>query len=557
MPALPVKALHKRNATPSRTITAIIGLVAFVVIAAGLIAVLIRPRFRKKPKVIPGLSRYPVVPYYPHQPFGPPPSFPSHPSLLRNFRKQAPTPVRHYDPRVETPFPNTPIELHPTRGLGQPVTHSDGLFTPPQCCFPMKRQQKYLPNRNAGAVRQAAAPDPRQFSAFNRNHDYILPVPEPLVLKPRPAGRPPPLTRQLERFPMPLSSNRTGKVVHPVKLFQELENRESQATSETLGTPCPNPQTSKRTHATEMSAMTAVAQDVHQESDKDVESVSNTLKSTPVFTFPKARFQLPTSEVEPSKKPEPQKQEKLQRMGKLTRPKTPVAEIREYFNRAASEAKKDKSSSKRTYTPTSNPFTTPGVSSTPATSQEPPSTKTPAPSTPPNLKLEDAGSGMNARFHRHRRTPSSVILPQTEEFMGFTPTTKHRKGHRSVKGSPPKHSASIDHLRTKIDDWILHTGNLDRSLFASPVIKRSISDTGLQWTTVQHCDGRNASIMQGTSMPLVQIGRSSDDVFGIEADGFQSNQADILTKRVAHVGTSPVTMGGSARGVAPGGGEWI
>jgi hypothetical protein len=72
-------------------------------------------------------------------------------------------------------------------------------------------------------------------------------------------------------------------------------------------------------------------------------------------------------------------------------------------------------------------------------------------------------------------------------------TSNHRVEPGWIKSLPPnrrsglshKHSASIDYLKTKIDNWDLHTANLDRSMFPSSAIKRSISDTGPRRVTKQ------------------------------------------------------------------------
>jgi hypothetical protein len=138
-------------------------------------------------------------------------------------------------------------------------------------------------------------------------------------------------------------------------------------------------------------------------------------------------------------------------------------------------------------------------------------------------------------------------------------TSNHRVEPGWIKSLPPnrrsglshKHSASIDYLKTKIDNWDLHTANLDRSMFPSSAIKRSISDTGPRRVTKQEFSA------QGRSIPVIQIGRSSDDVFGIEVDGFDSHQASIILKSIGYVEAPSAVFGGLGRGTAPGGGEWI
>ncbi|OQV05308.1 hypothetical protein CLAIMM_10072, partial [Cladophialophora immunda] len=354
------------------------------------------------------------------------------------------------------------------------------------------------------------------------------------------------------------------------------------------------------------------------------------------------------------------KQERLERMGTLTRPKTPVAEIRDWFDRAASTANKEKDSSKP-YTPSSNPFTTPGLASTPATSPTQTLKKPQALATP--SRPQGVAPGMNVPSHSHRRTPSSVILPSPGKLRELQLARPNKKVPQAAKGSPAKifkrrsnsgraklvswsqlrpskrisrrfsssslstifkpilaprskhsqgtssiysrdvrelsftgaadrqggdaesndrvvsglpsgngthlahkPSASIDPLKSKIDNWDLHTGDLDVSMIPRSAIKRSISDSGLRCATLWSCEGRPTSGQgapgvacegRGRSIPLIQIGRSSDDVFGIEADGFEPHEASKLMKKIGHFETAPIILGGLGHGTAPGGGEWI
>ncbi|KIW73224.1 hypothetical protein PV04_01358 [Phialophora macrospora] len=650
MAPLPVNPLERRQASPGRTFSIVFAVIAFLVVLTCLILVIILPKYRKKPRTLPG-SRYPVVPNYPH-PFGPPPRFPSHPALLRGFRKQHSAPVQRYNPRVESPFPSSPTRSDQFSGPGQGSNHSHGLFTPPQCCFSM---------RHHPPARFVTGSDPRRFTTFSAKHDYILPVPEPLILKPRAAGRPPPLTRQLERFPMPLplSSSRNGQLVHPVKLFQELGQRNSDTTAASLGTPCPAPQKSKQNPAIELCAMGVKTRNEEHTPDMSGESCMSVdetpaLEQRHILQEPELQS-INAGKVETAKNK--QKQGELRRRGTRTRPKTPVAEIRSWFDNAASDINQECSSSNRVYTPASNPFTTPGLSSTPPTSPGFSTEKTPLPSTPSKPNITTSSTNMHS--HAHGRTPSSVILPTSETLTALPFGTPSKRAHRAAKRSPQskifkkrsntgrlklvswsklrpnaelsrrysssslstifkpilgprsqcsqgassvyshdarglsfteaidlpvkgtpnhrlepgciksfpsnrrsglshKHSASIDNLKTKIDDWDLHTGSLDRSMFPSSVIKRSVSDGGPRRGTKQESASQVVDTgAQGRSIPVIQIGRSSDDVFGIEVDGFNSHQASIILKSIGYAEALPVVLGGAGRGTAPGGGEWI
>ena len=664
MPVLPSEALYRRDASPGRTFSIIFAVVAFLVILGCLVLVIILPKLRRNPKSLPG-SRYPVVPNYP-QPFGPPPRFPSHPALLRGFRKQLTSPVQRYNPTIESPFPNGNTQLDRVSGPSHSAVRGHGLFTPPQGCFNGRRQHEGLPRRKLRTAARVAEPDPRQFTTFSAKHNDILPVPEPLVLKARPAGRPPPLTRQLERFPMPLplSSIRKHGLVHPAKLFQDMEQRHRDTIAETLGTPCPGPQKTKQPAIVEMSLMSAKASCACAEPIRDARKESYKLDHTLLALGSSQALHDPalqstnSGEVERSEQVNQPKHQELERMGTLTRPKTPVAERRNWFDRAASDATKEKSaSSRRLHTPASNPFTTPGLASTPPTSPGSFVERTPLPSTPsrPNGALPC----MNLKPLSHRRTPSSTILPSTEKLTALPLVSPSDRTGRTTRGSGPgkvfkkrsntgrlklvswsklrpnarvsrrysssslstifkpilgprsqcsqgassvcsrdanrvtlleamrlpvqgstnhqakptqiedlpssrrsgvclKQSASTDHLKTKIDNWDLHTGNLDKSMLSPASVKRSISDTGPRRTTRQgFARPTLATRAPSRSIPIIQIGRSSDDVFGLEADGFRSDQTSIVLKRMGRIGLSPIFSGGLERGTAPGGGDWI
>ncbi|KAJ9607459.1 hypothetical protein H2200_008532 [Cladophialophora chaetospira] len=656
MPTLPAKALERRDASPGRTFSIVFAVVAVLVVLGCLILVILLPRFRKKPRAIPG-SRYPVVPNHPH-PFGPPPRFPSHPALLRGFRKKFPVTVQQYDPRIESPFPSSTTQLTANRPA-QYAIHSNGLFTPPQCCFPINSRQSDTndPRYIMRAV-EPLRPDPRQFTTFSAKHEYILPVPEPLLLKPRPAGRPPPLTRQLERFPMPLplTSIRNRGLIHPAKLFKELEQRNSDATTESFGTPCPVPQSSKHATAIGISVNESefrfeeAAANISHESCKEEheKSTNQEAPSTPRKLQSHTKDSHCIGVKADSQKPPA----RLERMGTLTRPKTPVAEICNRFDRAARDANKEQSSSsKRLYTPASNPFTTPGLSSTPPTSPGSAAKRTPRPSTPSKQRAASFCVDVPA----HRRTPSSVMLPSAEKFTAL-PLASPAKCTRRAAGAPPqekvfkkgrlklvswsklrsnvrasrrysssslstifkpilgpqsqhshgassvysrdargmsfleamdlplkgaanphieasrsatlpagretgmlhKQSASTDYLKTKIDNWDLHIGTFERYSSPSSTVKRSASDIGPRRAETQASAVRQKDVStQARFIPLIQIGRSSDDVFGIEADGFRSDQSSVLMKRMGRVGMSPVVVGKLGRGTAPGGAEWV
>ncbi|KIW78245.1 hypothetical protein Z517_08079 [Fonsecaea pedrosoi CBS 271.37] len=664
MAVIPRKVLRPRGDDSGRTFSIIFAIIAFLVVLGCVIWGIIIPKYRKKRGT--RLGRYSVTRRYPA--FSSPPRFPSHPALLRGFRKQPPIPVQRYDPRVESPFPNSPAPAHTAHRTVQadsakPASHTYELLTPPQCWPSTRNHMQTMPQSHLRAAREGVGVDPRDFTTFGGKHDYILPVPEPLVLKPRPAGRPPPLTRQLDRFPLPFSSSRKGALVHPAKLFQELELRNSESTTDTFGTPSPAPQHSGHPTAVEMSVTrpSANCRTIPGNIPRELHKPEGCRGHDAQQIGPMSVTNLQSKKCDATGTPKakyPRKQEGLERMGTLTRPKTPVSEIRDWFDRAASNANKEKDPSKP-YTPSTNPFTTPGRTSTPLTSPTQSAKKSQALATPSRPK--STAPRINAPSHSHRRTPSSVILPSPEKLHVlqqaapskhkvakgspakvfkrrsnsvrakivswsllrptkrisrrysasslstiFKPilntTSKHSRGTSSIysrdvrelsftggldrqggdvenngqlvdglpagKGShlPHKPSASIDHLKSKIDNWDLHTGDLDVSMMPRSTIKRSVSDSGLRCSTSRNCDELHTSGQVAgeiphegpcKSIPLIQIGRSSDDVFGIEADGFQPHQVSRLMNKIGQFEAAPIVLCGLGHGTAPGGGEWI
>ncbi|EXJ64340.1 hypothetical protein A1O7_00676 [Cladophialophora yegresii CBS 114405] len=469
-------------------------------------------------------------------------------------------------------------------------------------------------------------------------------------------------SRQLERFPIPqlLDPSRDGGVVHPLKLFQELGQRVSDTTADSFGTPCPAPQKFKQPPATERRVMDIMARTAASTQAMHGESCI-TVGEAPAA---EQRHTLQELELQHSNDGEVgtatnnQKQGGLERMDTRTRPKTPVAEIRNRFDNAADGINKESLlSSNRLYTPASNPFTTPGLSSTPPTSAEYSTEKKPLPSTPSKSKL--APPCMAVPSHTHRRTPSSVILPSSEMLTALPFATPSKRANRAAKRSPQskalkkrsntgrlklvswsklrpsaqlsrrysssslsttfkpilgprsqcsqgassvysrdaralsfmdaldlpvkgtpdprigpgwvkgltserrsrfshQHSASIHYLKTKIDAWDLHTAYLDRSVYLAPSIKRSVSDAGPRHGTKPESSTQVMDTSaSGRPIPVIQIGRSSDDVFGIEVDGFKSDQASIILKSIGSAKALSVVSGGLGRGTAPGGGEWI
>jgi hypothetical protein len=455
MPAITVASpsLQRRDLSQGQTFAVIFAVIAFIAIAISLILVLAFRRSKPLPTHVP-LSRYPVAPNYP-QPFNAPPRFPSHPALLRHSRRTHDPAVRTYDPRVESPFPNTPP--HISYGYDQiapgNIAPNSGLFTPPQRSVTPGLYQQDQQQR----VIRTSRSDPRTYITFNTKHDYILPVPEPIALKPRPAGRPPPLTRQLEKFPMPLSSSKRGEELHPIKLFQEIEQRSSSATANTFGIPCPAPSSAKKHAPVEMKLMSKRIGEplTLSQSCESIEDPQGLTSSNVMLPFDAALLSCHPSSVDERltmKKGIFNKGNGLERMGTLTRPKTPVSERRDWFDRAASNACKAQVSLQTAHTPSSNPFTTPGFVSTAPTSPEI-LANLPAPKTP--TRPEKGKERLVSPIRRHRRTPSSVALPSPTQF-GLTPTSADRRVREVQKLAPEENMVRkwpVTKPRLKLVPW--------------------------------------------------------------------------------------------------------
>lgn len=673
MPALHLKALQRRADNSGRTFSIIFAFIALLVVLACLIWGIILPKFRKKNTGLPttGLTTTQGADDISRQ-------FPSHPALLRSFSKKSSTKLRHYDPRTESPFPNSPSQSQTTTGhpvlLSQlkpaPIlgatSNSHGLFTPAKDRlpsrhgFPLNQEDHFKTGSGVGSADLGTA-------AVTGMQDYILPVPEPLVLKPRPAGRPPPLTRQLERFPMPIGNlDRRGGLVHPVKLFQELEQRDSRVTSDIFGTPCPGPCHTNHYNPKHISVLEIAIQDPASSPNERLEcytsdksSTSLTNENTVCQTANRQKFMGLDMPKRAMGTNVPEHSSSLERAGTVTRPKTPVSEIREWFDRAASDSKVEYVSLKRGWTSSTNPFTTPGLSSTPPTSPLASSKIIAGLSTP--LRPPRASVTVPASApHEHRRTPSSAALPSAQKsaaaeqfqpakiedqpdrrirhasifskrtqglvlnpisFRNARESRRHTQRHslsslsaafthrnkqaqrassmysRDTKGlslvertavqkivdatadmAPQMRAPSgewtgsvrrktgwMDMLKSKIDAWDLHTGDLDGSVFTPATLKKlpNFGPRGpalcgpSSFVEPKHIAHRKGVCIQGKSVPKIRIRQFDEDIFG----GRASTLADLRPRTAVPQSdvnmTKPAILGTPEQGTAPGGGDWI
>ncbi|EXJ92448.1 hypothetical protein A1O3_00999 [Capronia epimyces CBS 606.96] len=678
MVPLPAKVLHRRGDNSGRTFSIIFAIIALLVVLGCLIWGIILPRYRKtnlgRPRGRLAANRTGTSNA----------QFPSHPALLRGFRQKSSIALRQYNPRIESPFPSNPAQSTvdhslppscppPARLLGAP-THSDGLFTPAKDRLSSRRgrytrySRLFQPKALVGHESQSI------MTKVNAVEDYVLPIPEALVLKPRPAGRPPPLTKQLGMFPVPQGHvKRKGGLVHPVKLFQDLDQRDSKSTADTFGTPCPAPCHASCSNA-ERSSVLQVAIRIESPSvdasthahPEPVEQSSSSCAKPPSFRHDTSARSVRGGITAVPATNRPGKRLPLGKTGALTRPTTPTPEICELRDRTTADEKTESASFKRGYTPSTNPFTTPEFSSTPPTSSIISTNTVPALSTPLRLPGAESDSCVTTSgVHHHQRTPSSMALPppvkltttyydlpdktilhtrqnvypthaltirpRTARFK--LPTSCDLQTHpvfmqrhsisslstiikpimatargkvgprassiysRDTKGmsfggnsthaqiapntaevvtrpwlSIGEHLDSFqqednitDVLKSKIDEWDLHTAHLDASLLHSSALKRSISDSGPRGARLRSypiIGNRNDSWKRdsggrGRSVPTIRIGPSSDDVFGNDVRNIHWARAVQTAEAVQRYRPEPTLLGALERGTAPGGGQWI
>ena len=149
----------------------------------------------------------------------------------------------------------------------------------------------------------------------------------------------------------------------------------------------------------------------------------------------------------------------------------------------------------------------------------------------------------------------------------FAPAISSKSGKTSAPEEPCRRRAnSMDLVRSKIDDWDLHTGDLQLPI--APILDRPQSDVGPRSPLLRVDTDHpaplalhppdDASTVLGLTMPIPKIfvGRPSDDVFG-DVDSVQSSDRvlrRVLDMEKASTGSTVSKYRGKT---APGGAEWI
>lgn len=445
MPPLTRRNLERRTSNSSKTFTIIfilvIVFVAFICFFWGFIL----PKWRKRYPGRPSSTRFnglgkwaakhgtgrPASLLPPHESSNSinqlPRRFPAHPGVMARSDKVPPRPagaVLVYNPRIETPFPNNPpttepvsrpcITPRPSTSIGnlQRTDEGRGPFSPSSSKLTLVTAKNIYDEGEATEMKKYSSG-----ARFGDAKDYILAVPEPLALKPRSAGRPPPLTKQLEKFPIPKSSSYgSSKEMHPNKLFANLEEiGRKDSTSDAAETT-----KSQRARGNTLSDITSETSSVFT-NNKSYGGNREQLRVTPKKSPKSARDKIATF---PSSH--------IHRAGTVTRPRTPVAEYRELYERAAAEARSQPFRSislRRELTPSTEPLTVSPApffilrsASTPPTSVKMPDNHLPLLPTPLRLKRDQSTSvgspTPEVRCHRISYAPSSAALPESPDKLG-------------------------------------------------------------------------------------------------------------------------------------------
>lgn len=167
--------------------------------------------------------------------------YPDHPAVRPPLSSQvASQTTRFYNPRIESPFPdgstlhlNAPTSSQTLRAQSTPTLSasagSNGLFTP--------TQHSDITNDDSGSrfhtIPRITGTRNLRMHPFDLvdNKEFILAVPEPLALRPREAGRVPAKTRCLGSCDTSVASltaspAHSDRLLHPNKLFRALQGRD-------------------------------------------------------------------------------------------------------------------------------------------------------------------------------------------------------------------------------------------------------------------------------------------------------------------------------------------
>lgn len=236
MPALHLHH-HQRRIDSGSTFSVILGIIAAAVVLACAIWGFLVPRWKRKHAATPSRTKWNngSILTTRRRPGGRIRIFPSHPAIKPLLSKPSTAQILPtYDPRVESPFPDNPnpglngglpdvVRIH-SAPVTSNSTSSDGLFTPARhnALEEDQSESKYHTVPRANNTKHLVG----KSADFGDAKDFILAVPEPLALKPREAGRPPAVTRHLEKYGTAHTASPadSDKLPHPNKLFRAIQN---------------------------------------------------------------------------------------------------------------------------------------------------------------------------------------------------------------------------------------------------------------------------------------------------------------------------------------------
>ncbi|RVX70011.1 hypothetical protein B0A52_06182 [Exophiala mesophila] len=371
----PRSTLHARSEASSRAFSVIFATIALLIILVCAFWGFVLPRLRRKSQRHRSFRSTATQSY--QDDHHDEPHYLNHPPVFHSSQGKLSPGVRRYNPRTESPFPRVILgsaqkTLVPPVSNTSPTISSHDLFLPSREGIQLTDRKRSL-NQTGWTRRHGAEKNDIEMLLFGPETDYILPVPEPLVLKPRPAGRPPPLTRQLEKFPMPLDISGSRKTrLHFIPRSPACGTSAAILRADLADCPCNDQNLTEPSDppaSGTTTRMTGIQQRMKQTPDA-YQKIDDLLYDP--FVVPKSQtsrgksHSLPVSAA--LNEPQPKRRRGLLRAGTVTRSQTPVAEMRDVSDKSSSASKTEDTWTKIQQTPSVQLFSRSIVFSTPPTS---------------------------------------------------------------------------------------------------------------------------------------------------------------------------------------------
>jgi hypothetical protein len=607
----------RRNSGTGKTISIVLAVISFFVVAACVLWGYFIPKWRHRCgrpswtrfNCICGAAKYrlntpPKAPRYV-------PRFPSHPGV-RGLQKDCSLLI--YDPRTETPFPTSPrtSEIVNLRSL------TSTPATKPKIPSAFKRPtHDYELPKTPSTLSQLALTD----SLGDHDVEEVdESQPGRLVMAPvaRSAGQPPLLTKQLALFPAPASksSKRFDTLAHPILLFEKFDKLDPRKTPPVSTASC----LSGSTFTLKSIGHSNSGRNYMPQTAANVESELGEMDGAEVASG-WAHEQSNTKDIvePPVALPKPIHKSK---------PKTPVPNILDRYDRYAAGVKfiaPRNASLRRRLTPSTEPLNT-GASvnsndailvPTPlhmrrtaarAAAASPTPLQASVRHTSPSERPRALSPGKFAPFSLQKSLKSkryfrksigfyhcksvvrtAVTIPKQTRinrgsWRGSSVYSRDMKsasilqdpacapviGDESGTSLPPDELSlgranSTDLVRSKIDDWNLHTGDLHLSI--PPVADRPQSDVGLRSSPLQvdfeipaplgsrHQENDHTILELTMPIPKILVGGHSDDVF--DNGGSAQSHGRVLRVLDMEMASTEPSISRYCGKIAPGGAEWI